>query len=149
MMLTIDAARPDDAASLGAILSDWIDETAWMPRLRSRKQDRDFVADLIHSGGVLVVREGEVSVGFLFERDCHVGALYVAPTARRRGVGKRLLDSVKKGCDHLDLWTFEANEGARRFYQREGFETVERTEGDNDEGLPDIRMLWQRESGHG
>jgi GNAT superfamily N-acetyltransferase len=149
MMLTIDTARPEDAKALGRILSDWIDETPWMPRLRSRAEDRSFVADLIHSKGVLVARDDAEPVGFLFERDCHIGALYIARRARGHHLGKHLVDRIKEACNAIDLWTFEANEDARRFYEREGFRVVERTRGDNDEGLPDLRMAWTREAAHG
>ena len=43
----------------------------------------------------------------------------------------------------LTLWTFVANEGARRFYAREGFVEVGRTEGENEEGLPDVLLAWK------
>ena len=43
----------------------------------------------------------------------------------------------------LQLWTFASNVGAQRFYERHGFEAVERTDGsDNEEGAPDIRYVW-------
>lgn len=148
MQPVIENAAPSDAAPLGAILSDWIEETDWMPRLHTRDADRAYVADLIQAGGVRVARFGDTPIGFLFERDCHLGALYLAAEARGQGVGKRLLESLKADCDHIDLWTFEANTGARRFYEREGFRTDERTDGDNAEGLPDLRMIWRREVPH-
>jgi putative acetyltransferase len=49
------------------------------------------------------------------------------------------------GRDRLSLWTFQANEGARRFYAREGFAEVRMTEGDNEEGLPDVLLEWVRD----
>ena len=51
---------------------------------------------------------------------------------------------AKDRSDRLELWCFQRNEAARRFYAREGFAEVEWTEGaDNDEGLPDVRLVWQ------
>lgn len=44
----------------------------------------------------------------------------------------------------LCLWTFAANVPARAFYTAMGFSETWGTEGDNAEGLPDIRMEWQR-----
>jgi hypothetical protein len=41
------------------------------------------------------------------------------------------------------LWTFVANAGARRFYAREGFVEARRTEGENEEGLPDVLLTWR------
>jgi hypothetical protein len=38
----------------------------------------------------------------------------------------------------FSLWTFQANLGARRFYERHGCRQVRRTDGDNEENLPDI-----------
>jgi hypothetical protein len=39
-----------------------------------------------------------------------------------------------------------ANEGARRFYARQGFVEIGRSEGENEEGLPDVLFRW-RETG--
>ncbi|MEQ8482419.1 MAG: GNAT family N-acetyltransferase [Hoeflea sp.] len=71
-----------------------------------------------------------------------VTALYVATPGM--GMGRALLNHAKTGRDSLSLWTFVANEGARRFYAREGFLEVRRTEGDNEEGLPDVLLQWER-----
>ena len=50
---------------------------------------------------------------------------------------------MKLRQDRLFLWTFVANQKARAFYRREGFREVEQTEGDNEEGLPDVRLTWE------
>ncbi len=71
-----------------------------------------------------------------------VTALYVAVPGQ--GIGKAFLDFAKTGRDSLELWTFVANTDARRFYRREGFTEIRQTEGDNEEGLPDILLRWER-----
>lgn len=143
----IDPARPADARRIGLILSGWVDETDWMPRIHSRDQDQAHAADLVSRGWVIVAKRcGEV-VGFLARDDAEVHALYVAHNARGQGVGKALLERAKQGHDWLGLWTFQANERAQFFYRREGFHELRRTNGaDNDEGLPDIRFEWSRDS---
>ena len=55
-----------------------------------------------------------------------VTSLFVARTGQ--GLGKALLDRAKAGRDRLQLWTFVANDGARRFYRREGFRELGRTD---------------------
>jgi GNAT superfamily N-acetyltransferase len=73
-----------------------------------------------------------------------VEQLYVAPEHVSRGIGSRLLDVAKAARpDGLQLWTFQSNVGAQRFYERHGFVPVARTDGDNEEGAPDIRYTWR------
>jgi hypothetical protein len=46
--------------------------------------------------------------------------------------------------DGFELWTFLVNSGARRFYERHGFEAVEFGDGShNEEGQPDVRLVWR------
>jgi GNAT superfamily N-acetyltransferase len=68
--------------------------------------------------------------------------LHVDPRWTGRGLGSRLVDLAKQRRQALDLWTFESNAGARRFYERHGFVAVGRTDGDNEEGAPDVRYHW-------
>lgn len=61
--------------------------------------------------------------------DCLVFSMWVAPSARRSGVGRLLIDGVASwasawGARRLVLWVFGANEGAHRFYERIGFKIV-------------------------
>lgn len=90
----------------------------------------------------VAVADDEV-VGLLVLDGPWVDQLYVDPAATGQGLGARLLERAKaqrpKG---LDLWTFEANTGARRFYQRHGFTEVGRTDGENEEGAPDLHLRW-------
>ena len=73
-----------------------------------------------------------------------VDQLYVDAAHTGRGVGSRLLALAKeRHPERLDLWTFQSNVGARRFYERHGFLAVETTDGDNEEGAPDVRYRWE------
>lgn len=134
-------AIPGDAPALGAILSDWIDETPWMPRLHRRDEDRGFVAGLIRAADVWTNAQ---RTGFVARTDDEVTALYLAAPARGRGLGSVLLNTARAGRDALALWTFQANGAAIAFYLREGFTEADRTDGENDEGLPDVRLIWKR-----
>lgn len=141
----VGAARPADAAAIGAILSDWIDETDWMPRIHKREDEQAFAADLVARGWVTVARlRGEV-VGFLARDGADVVALYVARGARAQGVGSALLARAKRRTARLALWTFQFNHAGRAFYEARGFHEIRRTGGaGNDEKLPDIRYAWER-----
>jgi ribosomal protein S18 acetylase RimI-like enzyme len=70
--------------------------------------------------------------------------LYVDVKFADRGLGTRFLQLAKlERPTGLQLWTFQSNVGACRFYERHGFSAVERTAGDNEEGAPDVRYEWK------
>lgn len=155
--VAIRPATPGDAAVLGAILSDWIDATPWMPRLHTRDEDRRFVAGMIGAGRVHLA-ETAGPVGFVAlsaaGQDADGGqgaaireidALYVAAGARGRGIGRALVAVAQDGAGRVELWTFRANTCARGFYAGLGFAEIGRTDGEaNAERLPDLRLAWER-----
>jgi len=88
---------------------------------------------------------GSEVVGLLVLDGADVDQLYVDPIRWSRGVGSQLLALAKQQRpDGLWLWTFQANAGARRFYERHGFAAVEETDGSgNEEQAPDVRYAWR------
>lgn len=146
MNVRISPAKGKYADEIATILSGWVDETDWMPRVHTLEEDRGFGEFLIRKTDVTVaIDEGKV-VGFLALQGCVVQALYIAKNARGFGIGARLLDRAKQGLPRLELWTFQANHKARQFYAREGFSEVLETDGNgNDEKLPDVKLAWERE----
>lgn len=82
-------------------------------------------------------------VGILGLDDDWVDQLYVEPALTGQGIGGELISLAKRQRPYgLRLWTFESNLGARRFYERHGFDARDRTAGDNEEGAPDILYVW-------
>ncbi|MDG4863240.1 GNAT family N-acetyltransferase [Streptomyces sp. T-3] len=71
--------------------------------------------------------------------------LYLDPPWRGRGIGDRLLEVAKQRRPAgLELWTFQVNTPARRFYERHGFVAAEYTDGHrNEEREPDLRYVWR------
>ena len=142
--VSIRAATQGDAAACAAIKNAWIDATPWMPRVHPADDvERHYRETVLPNRTVLIAEDGGVC-GFLAldEAEREVTSLFVGEAVRGFGVGRSLLDEAKAICSDLVLWTFVANEGARRFYAREGFVEVEQTEGDNEEGLADLRLKW-------
>ena len=147
MNLSIAPARPGDSRALARIMLGWTDETSWMPQLHTLDGTDAFLAGLILEMQVTTARNVRGPHGFLARDGETVHALYLAPKARGKGVGKRLIDRAKEETGRLTLWTFQANIRARAFYAREGFREVELTDGaGNDERLPDVRLTWSRET---
>jgi len=108
-----------------------------------------FCDPMIARGWVTVAQlSGQQEVqGFLAQDGAEICALYLAPEACGQGGGAVLLHHAKVRAPHLTLWTFQANLGAQRFYQREGFVEMRRTDGHrNSEQLPDIEYHWHADS---
>ncbi|MEL0437165.1 GNAT family N-acetyltransferase [Phycobacter sp. K97] len=149
MSLTLRPARSTDAGQIGEILHGFSKETAWMPDLYTGAETIAFCGEMIDRGWVTVAEAEGGILGFLARDGGEICSLYVATEACGRGIGKRLLDAAKGqvGTEaetlRLSLWTFQANQGAQRFYRREGFAEVRRSDGNrNEEGLPDIEFVW-------
>ena len=70
--------------------------------------------------------------------------LYVEPGLTGRGIGSALVEVAKRQRPSgLQLWAFQSNPRAVRFYERHGFVEAERTDGaGNEERAPDIRLAW-------
>jgi GNAT superfamily N-acetyltransferase len=83
-------------------------------------------------------------IGLLVLAGADVDQLYVDPAWWGRGIGSQLLEQAKRlRPNGLWLWTFQANTGARRFYERHGFVAVDATDGSgNEERTPDVRYAW-------
>lgn len=143
----VRAARSTDAGKVGAILSEFIDTTPWMPRVHTRAQDIGFAGFMIDKGWVNVATIAGTVTGFAACEGEKLHALYVAGCAQRSGVGSALLSACQARVDRLSLWTFQANAKAQTFYTHHGFAAIEHTDGaGNDEGLPDIRFEWTRKA---
>lgn len=89
--------------------------------------------------------EGRV-IAFLAREGEEIRLLYTHPDRLGRGAGTALIERAKQApVPALWLWCFQANARARRFYEARGFTAVEFTDGSrNEEGVPDMRYLWQR-----
>ena len=74
-----------------------------------------------------------------------VDQLYVAPGWTAQGIGSRLIGLAQSlRPNGLDLYTFQVNRDARRFYERHGFVEVASSDGSQNEELqPDVRYAWR------
>lgn len=103
-----------------------------------------FRSVVLASREVWVIGAPDAPLGLLVLDGDWIDQLYVRPGATGHGLGGRLVELAQRRRDHLLLWTFQANAGARRFYERHGFSAEQTTTGDNEEGAPDVRYRWSR-----
>ena len=103
-----------------------------------------FATVMLPDRDVWVADEDGAIVGLLVVAPGWVDHLYLEPARTGEGIGSQLLDHAKRlQPAGLELWAFQSNAGARRFYERHGFTAVAVTDGDNEEGAPDVRYRWR------
>ena len=89
--------------------------------------------------------ESSLVVGYIALSETMAVQLDVKPGRTGEGIKSRLIELAKaQRPDGFELWTYEVNAGARRFYERHGFEAVVRGDGSgNEEHQPDVRYAWR------
>jgi GNAT superfamily N-acetyltransferase len=143
----IRPATVEDAPAVAAINRLATDKAMpWLPVLHSLEGDTKFFTRVVAEQTFVVAEEGGVIVGFCGVHDGWVEHLYIHPEHQGRGLGSALMAWAKDGARHLQLWVFERNHAAQRFYAKHGFVEAERTDGrGNMEKTPDVRMTWARQ----
>jgi GNAT superfamily N-acetyltransferase len=114
--------------------------------LHTPEEDRWFFRERVfNTCEVWGAFEGAAMVGVLAFRKDWIDQLYLLPNAQGQGIGTELLQVAQNAFGCLQLWTFQRNVKARRFYEARGFALVEQTDGArNEEKEPDARYLWTR-----
>jgi putative acetyltransferase len=118
----------------------------FLPELHTPAEDLAFFGDrVLPTSEVWVVDEGAGPIAYAARGDGWLRLLYVHPDHQGRGLGDALLAKAREGVDALQLWTFQQNARARRFYEQRGFVLVELADGQgNQEKTPDARYEWRR-----
>jgi GNAT superfamily N-acetyltransferase len=89
---------------------------------------------------------GGAMTGFIAFRQDWIDQLYVLPGAQGQGIGTSLLRVAQDCFASLQLWTFQRNANARRFYEARDFVLVCETDGArNEEKEPDALYRWTRD----
>lgn len=117
---------------------------SYRPDLHTPEEDLAFFRNEVFPLSTIWLAEaGGELVGFAAVSEGWLDHLYVDPAWHGRGVGSTLLERAKEGNSQLDLWTFQRNVQARRFYEHRGFRLVELTDGSaNEEQEPDAHYRW-------
>jgi ribosomal protein S18 acetylase RimI-like enzyme len=145
--ITIRPAAADDASAVADVYLSAFHATYAFPLAHTDDQVRSWLAGFV--GGPARptwVAEGDGRViAMMVLDDAGIDQLYVDPAWHGRGIGSALVDVAKaERPGGLQLYTFQVNERARRFYERHGFAATWFGDGSaNEEGQPDVRYEWR------
>lgn len=145
-------AEPSDGRAIAEIYLESFRAT--LPHIRLVHSDDDvrehFATTVTNDLVTCVACEDATVVGFTaLTDDDHVDHLYLRPACTGRGIGAQLLAWAKQQRPSgLQLFAFQANTGACRFYERHGFAVVDLDDGArNEEGEPDVLYRWRPPTG--
>ena len=81
--------------------------------------------------------------GFIGLNDNYIEGIFVKKTMQSKGIGKQLLNHVKKVKSTLRLSVYQKNEKAIKFYLREKF-SIQSENVDDNTGEKEYIMVWKR-----
>jgi ribosomal protein S18 acetylase RimI-like enzyme len=138
---------PDDVGAIAELFERSFGSLSFLPTLHTLEEHRAFFGRVVEQREVWVWEEKGSILGFIALGDATIDHLYVEPEMTGRGIGSALLEHAKEQRpEGFSLWTFQQNEGARRFYERHGLRVIRLTDGrDNEEKTPDALYAWRAE----
>lgn len=141
----IRRATAADAAAVAQVFLASFHATYDFPLAHTDDEVRGWVRETIASRETWIVAHDKRVVGWMVVAPGELDQLYIAPDRLGEGFGRRLLEVAKeRSPDGLSLYTFQVNDRARRFYERNGFVADWLGDGSaNEEGQPDVRYVWR------
>jgi GNAT superfamily N-acetyltransferase len=146
MPFRLRPATPPDADAIARVFSPSVRLLTFLPPLHTIEDDRWFIRNRILLECRVTVAEDDAAIRAFLARDGEeIRLLHTHPDHIGKGAGGLLITAAKATAHSLRLWCFQANAGARRFYERHGFQAVAFTDGErNEEKLPDVLYRWSR-----
>ena len=144
--VTIRRADPADTAAVADVYLAAFKSTYDFPLAHTDEECRAWLADeVVPRMETWVAEIGGRVVAMMVLDVAGIGHLYVDPPWHRRGIGSRLMKLAKeRRPGGLELYTFQVNDRARRFYERHGFVVAMLGDGSgNEEGQPDVLYRWR------
>ena len=142
--------RKFEARDLAAVMQIWLhgnlDAHAFIP-VSFWTGHFEMVRDMLPQAELYVHEDKDTQQidGFIGLTENHIEGIFVAESARSKGVGKALLEYAKSRKPCLTLSVYQKNQRALAFYRREQF-TVQSEGIDEDTNEADIQMLWTRQA---
>ena len=116
---------------------DFVPENYW-------RENYEAVREMLPQAEVYIYETENGIGGFVGVMDSYVAGIFVKKKMQSKGIGKQLLDHVKRKKEHLELQVYQKNHSAVRFYQREQFKILSE-DIDENTGEWEFLMVWKGE----
>lgn len=115
---------------------DFVPSKYWLSQYQS-------VQKQILQADIYVYEQDKEIQGFVGMMDDYLAGIFVDKKCRSMGIGKSLLECVKKNYPAFSLNVYQKNRRVVNFYLREGLSIVSK-EIDEDTGETDYTMAWNQ-----
>ena len=119
--------------------------------IHSFDDDVEFIKNVLSKENIILLAiesKSEKVLGMIAFTKETISQLYVDIDYLNYGIGTKLLDlSKEQSSGKLELFTFQRNDIARSFYEKNGFVEVGRNY-QNELNLPDIKYRWVKKSNY-
>ena len=131
---------------LPSIMQIWFDSNVEVHSFILEKYWMDnfeMVKDILPQAEIYVYENlGKIS-GFIGLNKDYIEGIFVEKNMRSKGIGKQLLNYVKKLKEEMHLSAYQKNYKANSFYQREDF-VIQSESIDNDTNEKELLMSWKK-----
>ncbi|WP_439272654.1 GNAT family N-acetyltransferase [Pseudochrobactrum sp. HB0163] len=120
------------------------DRLPWLKGLHTPQEDQWFYENCIFPQCEVWAAFAPEMAGIIAFKQGWIEQLYILPGFQGHGIGSALLKQALNRFSHLQLWTFQRNMQARKFYEKHNFIAVETSDGSrNEEKEPDMRYEYK------
>lgn len=115
---------------------DFIPKSYWINNF-------EYVKCILPKSEIYVYECNNRIYGFVGLNNNYIAGIFVSSAVQSEGIGKQLMDYVKKIKSELSLNVYRKNLRAIQFYKREGFRIIDKS---NDENTMETEytMLWNK-----
>ena len=103
----------------------------------------ELVKKMLPDATIFVYEEENAILGFIGLIENYIAGIFIDANSQSKGIGKALLDYVKKSYSELSLQVYKKNSRAVRFYLREDF-VVLNEQADENTGKTELVMNWTK-----
>lgn len=129
---------------LDDLMKIWLDTNtnahSFIPR-NYWQDNYEEVRQMLPKAEIFIYENNQTIQGFIGLMDDYIAGIFIVSGCQSKGIGKALLDQAKKIYYNLSLHVYKKNEGAVRFYVREGFSPV-KEQMDENTGEIELVMAW-------
>lgn len=141
--MIIRKLKKDD---IDRVMQIWLDVNTQAHNFISKsywEDNFDTVKNILPQAEIYVYEGNSEIKAFIGLTDNYIEGVFVTEDMQSKGVGKQLLDYVKRIKYSLTLQVYTKNERAVKFYERENFKIQEEKTDENTKER-ELLMLWKR-----